>query len=373
MNKKDYYELLGLKKEATPIEIKKAYRKLAKELHPDRNKAKDAETKFKEVQEAYETLSDDNKRKAYDQYGHAATQGFNNNNSGYASNYSTNGFDFGDLGGIDDIFSQFFGEGFGGFNNQRPNSSATRGADIEATLRVDFTEAVFGKYKTISYQRKITCDNCNGTGAQTPKDIKTCPECKGSGRVVRIQSTFLGTIQTTAVCPTCQGTGKTIATKCRKCKGEGRVVQDENFKIKIPPGIPDGVTLKFRDRGNAGKTGGGYGDLYLTIEVNPHSSLERRGDDIYSHINIDVASAVLGSEIAIESVRDPITLKIPSGTQSGKIFRLAGKGGPKFKGQGNGDHYIQVTVQIPEKLTRQQREVWEKLAEIKDQKPGLFG
>lgn len=376
MNKRDFYEVLGISKTATAAEIKKAYRKLAKEKHPDRNKGANADAEFREVQEAYEVLSDDNKRKAYDQYGHAGTDGFSGAGFGGGGFNGFNG-SYSNVGGfedIGDIFSQLFGEGFGGFGfgGAQSQHSSTRGADIEATLRIDFDEAVFGKYKTISYKHKILCSDCDGTGAKNGKSLKTCSECKGSGQVIQVQRTFLGSIQTRVTCPTCHGKGKIITENCNKCKGEGRMEVDENFKIKIPPGIPDNVTLRFKDRGNAGKNGGNYGDLFLTIEVEAHATLERRGDDIYLKTTIDPTVAVLGDEIEIDSVRGPITLKIPPGTQPGKIFRLADKGGPKFKGNGNGDQYVQIEVIIPEKLSRHQREVWQKLAEVKTEKPGLF-
>ncbi len=389
MDKKDYYEILGIDKNASKKEIKKAFRKLAKEKHPDRNKSKNAEEEFKEIKEAYEILSDDQKRKAYDQYGHAATQGFGGTGasgaySGFGGfngfgggspfgNASAQGFE--DLG---DIFSSFFGEGFGGFgfNSSRQDQSnrhGTRGADIEATLRIDFEEAVFGKYKTITYRRKIKCNRCDGTGAENKNDLKTCPTCKGRGQVTQVQNSFLGRIQTTNICPECKGKGKIIKNKCKKCSGEGRTAVDEEFKIKIPPGIPDNVTLRFRDRGNAGINGGNYGDLYITIEVEEHPELERREDDIFLETTIDVTTAVLGGEIDIPSVRGKITLKIPPGTQAGKIFRLSDKGGPKFRGQGNGDQYVKINVLIPKKLTKKQKELWNQLDKIKNNKPGIFG
>jgi molecular chaperone DnaJ len=382
MAKRDYYEVLGVSKGADKSAIKKAYRKLAKEKHPDRNKAADAEAQFKEVQEAYEVLSDERKRSAYDQYGHAATQGFGGGGtSGYGGFGGAGGFGgFGADSGfsnedLSDIFSQFFGNGFGGFGRAGGASAAsgTRGADIEATLTIDFDEAVFGKYKTISYMRKTTCDGCNGTGAASAKAYKTCETCKGHGQVTRIQQTFLGSIQTTAPCPTCGGRGKNITEFCKKCAGEGRVEKEEDFRIKIPPGIPDGVTLRFASKGNAGKNGGNFGDLYITIEVEAHPTLERRGNDIYTTASIDPTLAALGGEIEIDSVRGKIDLKIPPGTQPGKIFRLSDKGGPKFKGEGNGDQYVQIDVAIPEKLSRKQRDLWEQLAAIKDEKPGIFG
>jgi molecular chaperone DnaJ len=381
MAKRDYYEILGVSKSADKSEIKKAYRQLAKEKHPDRNKTDNAEEEFKEIQEAYEVLSDEKKRQAYDQYGHAGVDGFGAGGAGYggfggfqggASGYSN----FGNASDLNDIFEQFFGEAFSGFAGgarSRTRGTSSRGSDIEANLRIDFEEAVFGKYKNINYVRKVTCDRCDGSGADSAKDVETCDTCKGQGTVNRVRQSFLGTIQTTEVCPTCSGSGKVIKKKCRKCAGEGRTEQEEEFKIKIPPGIPDGVTLRFRDRGNAGKNGGNYGDLYISIEVEQHDSMERRGDDIYSEIDVDVTTAVLGGEREIESVRGKMTVKIPEGTQDGKVLRLSGKGGPRFKGDGNGDHYVKINVNIPTKLSKKQKQLWQELAKIKDKKPGLFG
>jgi molecular chaperone DnaJ len=367
--KRDYYEVLGVGKEASKTDIKKAYRKLAKEKHPDRNKSEHAETEFKEVQEAYEVLSDENKRKAYDQFGHAGAQGFGGGFGGF-DGFSNFAGGFEDL---NDIFSQFFGDSFGGFGRGGAGrASGTRGADIEATLRIEFDEAVFGKYKTISYMRKVACSECKGTGAENATAYKTCEDCKGTGTVTRIQQTFLGSVQTSGVCPTCGGKGKIITSHCKRCGGEGREEKAEDFKIKIPPGIPDGVTLRFAERGNAGKNGGTYGDLFITIEVEPHQSLERRGDDIYSEVEISPVLATLGGEVQVESVRGEISLKIPPGTQPGKIFRLSDKGGPKFRGQGNGDQYVQIKVIMPQKLSRKQRALWEELEKVAGDKPGLF-
>lgn len=375
MAQKDYYEVLGVSKDADKKQIKKAFRSLAKEKHPDRNKSANAEEEFREIQEAYEVLSDDQKRKAYDQYGHAGAQGFG---GGSPFGQAGGGFGGATQEDLNDILNSFFGgQGFGGFGfgsaGGGQNSRGTRGADIEATLKVDFSEAVFGKYKTINYRRKVECDRCDGKGAESAKDIEKCDVCGGSGRVQQVQNTFLGTIQTTTNCSNCQGSGEVIKNNCSKCSGQGRVEIDDNFKIKIPPGIPDGVTLRFRERGNAGLKGGSAGDLFITIDVADHAELERRGDDIYTEIQIHVTTAVLGGEVEVPSVRDDITLKIPPGTESGKIFRLSGKGGPKFKGNGNGDQYIKVIVEIPKKLTRRQAQLWSELEEIKDKKPGLFG
>jgi molecular chaperone DnaJ len=361
MAKRDYYEVLGLTKSATAQEIKKAYRKLAKELHPDRNKAADAEEKFKELQEAYEVLSDDQKRSAYDQYGFAGTQGFGGagDTGGFGGYTDFSNANFGDLG---DLFSSFFGGNFGGFDfGGAPRSDGrTRGSDIESTIRIEFLEAVFGVEKTITYKRKNTCETCKGTGAKDGQKV-TCHECGGRGQVVRVQKTIFGNIQTVTTCPVCGGTGQEIKEKCPTCHGEGRVDSTENFTLNIPAGIPDGVTLRFTGRGNVGQNGGATGDLYITVEVNPHPRLERRGDDIYLDQEVDVVTATLGGEVKIPTVSGEIGMKIPAGTQPERVLRLSGKGGPKFKGGGHGDQYVRIKVKIPEKLSREQKRKWEDL------------
>lgn len=364
MAKRDYYEVLGVSKNADKKEIKKAYRKLAKEYHPDRNKAEDAETKFKEVQEAYDVLSDEDKKKAYDQFGHAGTQGFGSGFGGFGNGGFQGNVDFEDL---NDIFSQFFGQdadfgGFGGFGRrERRGSAQTRGSDIESTIILTFNEAVFGVERTLTYKRQTTCNVCDGNGAKNGTSIKTCPRCSGRGYINHVQSTFLGTIQTQVACPDCNGEGQIIEEVCTNCNGRGQIEKTEDFKIKIPQGIPDGVTLRFRGRGNAGKKGGPYGDLFINIEVEAHEVFERRNDDIYMEKEIDVVTATLGGEIEIPTVKENVKLKIPSGTQSHKVFKLSGKGAPKFRGNGNGDQYIKIIVKTPEKLTREQRKLWEQL------------
>ena len=276
MNKRDYYEVLGLSKGASKQEIKTAYRKFAKQYHPDRNKAADAETKFKEVQEAYEVLSDEHKKAAYDQYGHAGTQSFGGGGaSGYGGYGDFSGFDSGDFGSINDIFEQFFGGSFGGFNSSAStNRGPRRGADLEVTLKIKFEEAVFGAEKSILYNRKVVCDKCGGSGAKSKSSIVTCSSCHGKGKITQVQRTFLGNFQTITTCPTCNGTGQMIKEVCENCGGHGIMSSDQEFKIKIPQGIPDGVTLKFREMGNGGAKGGTYGDLFITIEVKEHESLE---------------------------------------------------------------------------------------------------
>ncbi len=372
MNKRDYYEVLGLAKGASKDEIKKAYRKQAKELHPDRNKAPNAEEQFKELQEAYEVLSDDQKREAYNQYGFAGTQGFGGAGGGDYSGFG--GFQNADFGDLGDIFGSLFGGSFGGFGNvsgQASARSAMRGADIEATIKIDFMEAVFGADKEVSYRRKVECDRCHGSGAEDGKK-ETCHTCNGTGQVVNMQRTILGNIRTASVCPTCGGTGQEIKEKCHKCEGEGRVTVEDKFKLSIPPGIPDEVTLRFSGRGHAGKNNGGAGDLFITVEVKTHPRLERRGDDIYLDQEIDAVTATLGGEVTVPTVHGDVNMKIPVGTQPEKVLRLSGKGGPKFKGKGNGDQYVRVMVKIPEKLNAQQKRKWEELREMTAKKKGML-
>ncbi|HEC66303.1 MAG TPA: molecular chaperone DnaJ [bacterium] len=358
MNKRDYYQVLGLKKGATKQEIKKKYRTLAKEYHPDRNKAANAEEKFKEIQEAYEILNDDQKRQAYDQYGHAGTQGFGGGSGGYG------GFNPNDFGNMNDIFSQFFGQGFGGFGfgQDAGRAGPARGNDLQLNLVLDFEEAVFGSDKTLNYKRKTQCKTCKGTGAKDPDKIDECPECKGRGRVTKVSQTFLGAIQTTSTCPTCNGEGSVAHEKCENCKGETTEETNEEFKIKVPQGIPDGVTLRFKDRGNSGKKGGEYGDLFVNIEVKPHERFERQGDDIYIDQEIGAIIATIGGNMEIPTVHGDVTLKIPSGTQPGKVLRLKGKGAPKFRGNGNGDQFVRLIVTIPEKISRKEKKLWEELS-----------
>lgn len=359
MAKRDYYEVLGISKTANKPEIKKAYRKLAKELHPDRNKAADAEQKFKEVQEAYDVLGDDQKRDAYDKYGFAGTQGFGGS-GGMGGFGGFNGFEGADFGDLGNIFGSLFGGSFGGFGRAAANGGRSRGGDIEATIQVDFSEAVFGAEKQVNYKRKIACHECGGSGAEGGKK-QTCTQCGGRGQVAQVQQTIFGTMQTVTTCPKCRGAGEVAEQECKHCHGGGLEDTKEDFNLKIPAGIPDGVTLRFSGRGNAGAKGGAPGDLYITVEVAPHARLERRGDDIYLDQEIDVVTATLGGEIKIPTVHGEVTMKVPAGTQPEKVLRLSGKGGPRFRGNGNGDQYVRIQVRVPEKLSRQERDIWQQL------------
>lgn len=369
MNKQDYYEILGINKGASIKEIKSAYRKLAKQYHPDRNKSSDADSKFKEVQEAYEVLSDERKRAAYDQYGHAGTQSFGGGGySNFEGNF--NGFD---MGSINDIFEQFFGGSFGGFSTSGSRRNrASRGEDLEVNLKIDFKEAIFGGEKTFDYKRRVVCKTCDGSGAKDKNSVKPCPTCNGQGRVASIQRTFLGNFQTVTTCPSCHGQGSVIKDECNVCSGSGIINEVENFTIKIPQGIPDNVTLRFKEKGNSGRKGGGYGDLYVNIEVKPHDKLERKGDDIFTILTIDAIEAVLGTTKKITTVHGEEDIVIPAGTQPEAVLKMQSRGGPRFKGNGNGDQYVRIIIEIPKKLTKEQKELWSRLLLIKDERPGIF-
>lgn len=355
MSKRDYYEVLGISKSASKDEIKKAYRKLAKEYHPDRNKDEGAEDKFKEVQEAYDVLSDEQKRSAYDQYGFAGTQAFGG--GGFSGGNMEDFFGTGGFGDLGDLLGGFFGSGFSGQTRQTSRSS---GSDLQVSINVKFKEAVFGVEKEVSYSRMIQCKECKGSGSEDGK-VEICPECSGRGQVFKVQRTLLGTMQVSTVCPTCNGTGSKITKKCKICNGSGLEKTIEELVVKVPVGVPDGVTMRFAQKGNAGPNQGSYGDLYVNIEVEEDNNLERKGNDIYSTIHINVIDAVLGGEVPVETVHGKIFMKIPEGTQSEKVFRLKEQGGPRFRQNGNGDHYVRVVVDIPTGLSKQQRKEWEKL------------
>lgn len=361
MSKRDYYEVLGLSKSSSKDEIKKAYRKLAKRYHPDKNKENGAEERFKEIQEAYDILSDDQKRSAYDQYGFAGAQSYSGFNGG--SGFSGFSSDFGDLG---DLLGNFFGgsfAGFGGATSRNSSQQSSRGSDLEYSIKVDFEEAIFGTEKEIVYERDIKCEICRGSGSKDGK-MKTCSTCGGSGQVRKVQNTIFGSMQVVATCSECGGRGKLISERCSSCSGRGVRREKDSFKIKIPQGMPDGVTLRFSGRGNWGQNSGIPGDLYINVEVKPHKVLERRGDDIYMDLEIDLVTAVLGGEVNVPTVHGDVIMKIPAGTQSGKVLRLKDKGGPKFRGNGNGDQYVKIILVTPTKLTKESKKAWETLRDL---------
>lgn len=363
MSKRDYYEILGVSKNASQSEIKKSYRKLAKQYHPDKNKAEDAADRFKEVSEAYEILSDEGKRKAYDQFGHAGTQGF----GGFGGGEGYNGEPF-DMG---DIFSQFFGKSgfdFGnfGFNygGSEKKSSVQHGADLRYRIKMDFLESMGGGEYEIKVQRDITCEKCNGTGSDNGKLMK-CATCNGDGRIQQIQQSFLGRMSFVTECPDCNGIGQRPEVLCKVCGGSGLNQKEQKVKIKVPAGAYDGMVLRFRGSGSMGKNGGGSGDLYIEISVESDDRFERRGNDIYSNLSINIPTAVLGDQIDVETVEGVFRLKIPAGTQSGTIFKLKDKGAPIVGREGEkGDHYVKVNIHIPEKISRKEKSLWNQLKEI---------
>ncbi|WP_338451565.1 molecular chaperone DnaJ [Niallia oryzisoli] len=368
MDKRDYYEVLGVSKSASKDEIKKAYRKLSKQYHPDINKEPDAEEKFKEVKEAYEVLSDDQKRSHYDQFGHTdPNQGF----GGFGG-----GGDFGGFGGFEDIFSTFFG---GGGTRRRDPNAPRQGADLQYTMTLDFEEAVFGKETEIDIPREENCETCNGTGAKKGTQPETCSHCHGTGQLNIEQNTPFGRIVNRRVCNYCHGTGKEIKHKCSTCGGTGKVKKRRKIAIKIPAGIDDGQQLRVSGQGEPGTNGGPAGDLYVVFQIRSHEFFERDGDDVYCEMPITFAQAALGDEIEVPTLHGKVKLKVPSGTQTGTKFRLRGKGVPNVRGRGTGDQHIIVKVITPTKLTEKQKQLLQEFAEISggvpkdDQEEGFFG
>ena len=386
-NKRDYYEVLGVNKNATDAELKKAYRKLAKKYHPDANpdNKKEAEAKFKEVNEAYENLSDPQKRRMYDQFGHDGPQGFGGaggpfgGQNGYYS-YSSSGFDgFGDFGDLGDIFSSIFGGGFGGRSSSRRPSGPKKGADLNLRMELTFEQAFSGVEKEIVITRNETCNNCNGTGAKKGTSSIKCPTCNGTGQVTQVQNTILGQMQTRRTCSNCHGTGEVIKEPCEICHGKGTVRKQPKIKVKIPAGIDDGQTVVLRGEGEPGQKGGQKGDLYITVKLKRHSIYTRKGNQVYCEIPITITQATLGAELEIPMVDGTKEkYKIPDGTQTGTKFTIRNKGFKNVNSNIVGDFIFTVTVQTPKRLTKEQRELLTQLAKTMNEQPpvkkrGLFG
>lgn len=356
MAKRDYYEVLGVSKGASADEIKKAYRKLAKKYHPDVNKAKDAEEKFKEINEAYEVLSDDQKKQIYDNYGFDGLEG--NMGQGGFSNFS-GGFD--DLG---DIFSQFMGGmgGFGGFSRGSSRQSGPiKGENKYVQMSIEFLEAVKGATKTIKVSVDRKCPKCNGTGAKSASDIKTCPRCNGSGKVTSVKRTPFGMMQSVVDCPDCHGSGKIITNKCPECGGAGYETKVETVEIKIPAGISTGQQVRVAGYGERGYNGGDNGDLYIEIIVKSHDFFVREGNDIYVEVPISAVDATLGTTIDVPTCNGECELNIPAGTQPGQKLRLRGYGVKSLRTNAVGDQYCVIKVVIPTKLSREEKELYTKL------------
>jgi len=365
---RDYYEILGVSKTATPEEIKKKYRKLAMEFHPDRapaDKKKEYEEKFKEMSEAYAVLSDPQKRQQYDQFGHAGINGR------YSAEDIFRGVDFESIfhdmgfgGGGGSIFEDFFDFdifGSGRRGRGRRATRGTRGSDLRYDLTIDFIDSVKGKEVQLTVPRNETCDKCKGSGVEPGYTTETCRTCKGSGQMRQSQGFF--SIATT--CPTCGGTGKTINHPCKKCRGAGVTKKERKISVTIPAGVEDGMRLKMAGEGEAGRYGGPAGDLYIFISVNPHKFFERKGNDVYSEVSITVPQAVLGTEIQVETIEGKkAKIKIPSGTQSGRIFRLRSMGFRDIHGYNKGDQLVRVQVEIPKKLSSKEKQLYTELAKL---------
>ena len=359
MAKRDYYEVLGVSKTATDDEIKKAYRSLVKKYHPDVCKEPDAEAKFKEVQEAYEVLSDSTKRQQYDQFGHEGPMG---GTGGF------DGFNFGGgFGGFDDIFSSFFGGG-----RSQSNTGPKRGRNIKTSITLTFEEAAFGVEKEITLNKLDTCKDCSGTGAMSGKDIETCPKCHGRGKVIVEQNSFFGRIQTEATCPHCNGKGKTIKNKCTTCHGEGRIKNVSKLKVRIPSGVEDEQTLTVSGKGEAGPNGGMNGDLYININVKPHDLFERDGVHLYLEMPITFSQAALGDSVEVPTLDGKCILKVPSGTQTGTKFRIPGKGIKNARTGETGNLYVVVKLITPTKLSNEQKDLFKKLSKTNEKNETIF-
>ena len=364
--KRDYYEVLGVSKSADATEIKKAYRKLALKYHPDKNPGdKEAEEKFKEAAEAYDVLSNEEKRRRYDQFGHAGVGGAGQ--GGFGGGMS-----------MDDIFSQFgdiFGSfggfsGFGGFGGGRSARRVNRGTNLRVKVKMNLQEIATGIEKKIKVKKYVACQHCNGTGAKDGKSYSTCSTCKGSGQVTRVQNTILGAMQTTSTCPTCEGEGKIINEKCTFCNGEGVLMSEEVISINIPAGVGEGMQLSLNGKGNAARRGGVNGDLIVLIEEEEHPELVRDGNDLLYNVFIGYPEAVLGETVEIPTIEGKVKVKIEAGTQPGKILRLRGKGLPDVNGYGKGDLLAKVNVWIPKNLSKDEKKLVEKMKEAEGFKPG---
>lgn len=353
--KRDYYEVLGVSKSATADEIKRAYRKQALKHHPDKSGGDDSQ--FKEIGEAYEVLSDPQKRGAYDQFGHSSP--FGGQGSGAAgAGFNPQDFDFSGMsgmGGFGDIFDMFFRGG------QAQGGGPRQGSDVEVVLDVDFNEAVFGTTKDVALDLQTVCDHCGGSTAEPGSELKTCKTCGGQGQVTRMQNTILGSFQQTTLCPTCRGRRQIPDQACTKCSGQGVVRRTRQMKVKVPAGVDNGNTIRLAGEGEANRDGA-KGDLYVHIRVRPSRQFNRQGHNIASEATIGIAEAALGVTIPVATLDGEVKLKIPAGTQSGKVFKLSEKGVPNLGGRGRGDHLVTVDVEIPTKLTAKQKQLLEQFA-----------
>ncbi|MDB5160636.1 MAG: Chaperone protein DnaJ [Candidatus Saccharibacteria bacterium] len=366
MAKRDYYDILGVGKDASADELKKAFRRLAVQHHPDRG---GDETKFKEVSEAYEVLKDDTKRKRYDQFGHAGVGSSAASDGSPFSGFGGNGqefhFDFGDLG-LGDIFGSFFGGEAGG-----RRSAQNRGRDVETSIEISFEQAIFGTEVELSLSMEDVCDHCKGTTAEPGYELKNCDECGGSGQVTRVTKTIFGNIQQATTCPKCAGRGKIPEKECTVCRGRGTQRKNQNVKLKVPAGVDDGATIRLREHGEA-VANGPKGDLYVNIRVKPHKKFTREGDLILSREHISMIDAALGTEMEVDTVDGPVRMKVPIGTQSGSDFKLSGHGVPHIRGGLRGAHIVTILVDTPTKISTKQKALLEQLRKESNGKRNIW-
>jgi molecular chaperone DnaJ len=366
MTDRDYYEILGVPRSASPDDLKAAFRKMARQYHPDVNKAPDAEERFKEVNEAYAVLSDPEKRAAYDRYGHAGVRG------------PGGGVDFNvDFSDFADIFGDLFGFGGFGRSSRRSRNVPRRGGDLQYRLDLSFEESVFGAEKEIEITRDETCTTCNGTGSEPGTSPVRCKTCNGSGEVRQVRQTILGSMVQVTTCPACNGQGEIIETPCHNCQGRGQVRRTRQKVVSVPAGVDTNTQIRLAGEGQPGINGGPNGNLYIVINVKPHKYFRRRDYDILMDLNVNVAQAVLGAEVEIPTVDGQATLKIPAGTQPGKVLHMRGKGVPHLRSNGRGDQLVIVNVEIPSRLNQEQRQLFEQLAkslgsEVQPQERGFL-
>ena len=353
--KRDYYEVLGVPRDADEGEIKRAFRRLAQKHHPDVDNGDGAEQRFKELNEAYRILSDRQRRSAYDMFGHAGVDG--------AAAGGFEGFGGGGFGPFGDIFDAFFG---GAPAGARRRSRIVPGADLRYDLTIDFAEAVFGVTKEISFPTRVTCSRCDGAGGEPGTEPETCPECNGSGEKRRVAQTILGQMVNIVACQRCRGEGRIIATPCTECGGDGRVAEERTLQVEIPAGIDDGQRIAIEGQGEAGPRGGPAGDLYVAVNVREHPQLARRGTELYHELPLTFPQAALGATVAVPTVEGQEEVVVPAGTQSGHEIRLGGKGVPRLRGAGRGDLHVVVNVVVPTKLSKRERELLRELGEVSE-------